>query len=257
MIWELAFAQPNVVQRLALVRVTLGVTVFALVCSPGFGSFFVRMHHTLSGRATSASSLRAFTGIRVLTIGLAALLVSGAGGAIGTAALLLCFALLDRYVARVTPRVWFNNFHVHYLLFAVFVTQACETFGATPKARSIESFMLTSMQLQAGSVYLLSGISKLRVGGLEWFATGRTLFAGTIFRGTRLGRFLVCLPGATRGIAFMTIVFELGAPMLILWPSSHVWFAAIAIAFHLGVLAVMRISFWHLWVFFPALFVIQ
>ncbi|WP_375771001.1 hypothetical protein NR798_08895 [Archangium gephyra] len=89
-----------------------------------------------------------------------------------------------------------------------------------------------------------------------WFTGGRTLLASTFFRGTPLGHRIVAVPALRRSMGMATAAFELGAPVLLLWPGMHVGLALMAVTFHLGVLLVMRISFWHLWVFFPALFVV-
>ena len=55
-------------------------------------------------------------------------------------------------------------------------------------------------------------------------------------------------------IAVGTILFELAAPILIVSSGLHSVFVIVALVFHLNVFLTMRIAFWHLWVFYPALF---
>jgi hypothetical protein len=255
MIWDIAFAQPDVMHRLELVRMTLGGTILVLSRLPSYGRFYAENEAALYDSSWLPPLGRLHGPLRTVVSVLAVLVALGVGG-LGTAvALLLAFGLLDRYSASLSPRLWNNLFHVHLFLLGFCIAQAASLMAPPARASQIASFVLTAMQLQVGLVYLLAGISKLRVGGLEWFIQGRTLLASTLFRGTELGRRVVAIPAARRAMGMATAVFELGTPTLMLWPAMHPWLAVMAISFHLGVLLFMRISFWHLWVFFPALFI--
>jgi hypothetical protein len=258
MIWDIAFEQPDVSRRLEWVRMILGGTIFLLVLSPSYGRFHAENEALLYARDGSwLPPLGRLLGpLRALVMLLAVLVAFGVGGLATAVGLLLAFGLLDRYAASLTPRVWFNLFHVHVFLLLFCLAQAVSLFAPRAHAGRLASFALTAMQLQVGLVYLLAGISKLRVSGFGWFTGGRTLLASTLFRGTALGRRIVAVPALRRSMGMATAVFELGAPALLLWPTMHVGLAVMALTFHLGVLLVMRISFWHLWVFFPALFVV-
>jgi hypothetical protein len=256
MLWEVAFAQAGAMRRLELVRMTLGGTIFLLASSPSYRRFYPENEALLYDRGGSwLPPLGRLIGpLRIAVMALAALLAFGVGGLATAALLLLGFGLLDRYAASLTPRLWNNLFHVHVFLLCFCVAKAAPLVAAPAPAARLASFMLTVMQVQVGLVYLLAGISKLRVSGVAWFTGGRNLLASTIFRGTELGQSLVAISALRRSMAVATAVFELGAPALILWPAMHIWLAFMALAFHLGILLVMRISFWHLCVFFPALF---
>jgi hypothetical protein len=196
---------------------------------------------------------RAHAPLRAAVSLLAALQVLGFGLPWVPLALLLAFGVLDRYSASLTPSIWNNLFHVHMFQLCTALAALCGWSDAA-QAQSLHSFLLTSMQLQVGLVYGLAGLSKLRVSGLNWFTAPRTLLAAVPFRGTPLGHWLVGSPRRRTAAAAMTAAFELCAPALLLVPGAHPWFAISALAFHLGVLLSMRISFWHLWLFFPPLF---
>ncbi len=257
MIWDIAFAQPGAAQRLELVRMLLGGTIFLLALSPSYGRFHKENEALLYARGSWLPPLgRLFMPFRALVLLLAVLVAFGVGGLATAVGLLVGFGLLDRYGASLTPRLWNNVFHVHLFLLYYCLASAVSLFAPGALAEKLSSFALTAMQLQVGLVYLLAGISKLRVSGFGWFTGGRTLLASTLFRGTPLGHRIVAVPALRRSMGMATAAFELGAPALLLWPGMHVWLALMAVTFHLGVLAVMRISFWHLWVFFPALFVV-
>ncbi|KFE68869.1 HTTM domain-containing protein [Hyalangium minutum] len=256
MLWELAFSQPDAMHRLEWVRMTLGGTIFVLSRMPPYGRFYTENEATLYSPGSWLPPLGRLQPLLRTGVSLLALLVAVGLGGLGTAvALLLAFGLLDRYLASLSPRLWNNVFHVHLFLLGYCIARAAPLLAPPAQAERLASFMLTAMQFQVGLVYLLAGISKLRVGGLEWFTQGRTLLASTLFRGTALGRRVVAVPAARRAMGLASGAFELGAPALVLWPAMHPWLAVMAISFHLGVLLLMRISFWHLWVFFPALFI--
>jgi uncharacterized membrane protein YphA (DoxX/SURF4 family) len=256
MIWDIAFAQPDVLHRLELVRMTLGGTILVLSRLPGYGRFYAENEAALYDTSSWLPPLGRLHGpLRTAVSVLAVLLALGVGGLATAVALLLAFGLLDRYSASLSPRIWNNLFHVHLFLLGYCIAQTVWRTAPREQASQIASFVLTAMQLQVGLVYFLAGLSKLRVGGLAWFTEGRTLLASTLFRGTALGWSVVGTPALRRSMAMATAVFELGAPALLLWPAMHPWLAVMALSFHLGVLLLMRISFWHLWVFFPALFI--
>jgi Vitamin K-dependent gamma-carboxylase len=255
MIWDLAFAQSDAMRRLDLVRTISGGTIFVLSRAPVYGRFYAENEFVLYDRRSWLPPLGALhVPLRTSVSVLALLVALGAGGLGTAAALLLAFGLLDRYLASLSPRLWNNLFHVHLFLLGDCLVRAALLVAPRAQAELIASFVLTTMQLQVGLVYLFAGVSKLRVGGLEWFIVGRTLMASTLFRGTRFGRRVVAIPVARRVLSAATAAFEFGAPALLLWPSMHLWFAVVALIFHLGVMLFMRIAFWHLWVFFPALF---
>lgn len=255
---EVAFAQPNALERLAAVRFTLGLVVAALALSPAFGAFHAESETLLYDPASWVPRLGKH--LRVLRAALALLGVLaalGRGGPVVLIAMAGSFALLDAYVARFTPQVWSNFFHLHVFALSCSLASSAQLFLEPGPAAEVASFALTTMSIQAGLVYLLAGVSKLRLGGLEWFSSGRTVLAASVFRGTALGRRALAIGSLRSLVAVGTGLFELGAPVLLFWPSLQRAFAVIAFTFHMGTLTTLRISFWHLWIFFPALFLLR
>lgn len=257
MIWDNAFAQPDATSRIELVRVIVGVTIFFIVLSPSYRRFYTEAEPLLYPRHQAGlPALGRFFGVLRVTVMLSALfMVLGIGGFVASVVLLISFGLHDRYVASLTPRLWNNVFHVHVFLLCVCIAQVAPLLYVQQRdAERVASFALTTMKIQVGLVYLLAGLSKLRTAGVQWYTGGNTLLASTIFRGTEWGRRVVAVPELRRSMAVATAAFELCGPFLLLWPRMQPWFVIMALVFHMGVMAVMRISFWHLWIFFPAIF---
>ncbi|MEY4544679.1 MAG: hypothetical protein RL685_874 [Pseudomonadota bacterium] len=255
---EMAFAHRDALERLAAVRLTLGLVVAALALSPAFGAFHAESEPLLYDPDSRVPRLaRHLSALRAAVALLGVLAALGVGGPVVLLAMAGGFALLDAYVARFTPQVWSNFFHVHVFALCCSVASGAQLLLERGSAAEVASFALTTMSLQVGLVYFLAGLSKLRLGGFEWFSSGRTVLAASVFRGTALGRRVLAVDTLRSLVGVGTGLFELGAPLLLFWPSLHRSFAIIAFAFHMGTLGTLRISFWHLWVFFPALFLLQ
>jgi hypothetical protein len=255
---ELAFAQRDALERLAAVRLTLGLVVAALALSPAFGAFHAESEPLLCEPARWLPQLgKHLRALRASVALLGVLTALGLGGPLVLLAMAAGFALLDAYVARLTPQVWSNFFHLHVFALSCLVASSAQRWLQPGPAGEVASFALTTMSLQVGLVYFLAGLSKLRLGGLEWFSSGRTVLAASVFRGTSLGRRVLAVHSLRSWVGVGTGLFELGAPALLFWPALHRPFALIAFAFHMGTLSTLRISFWHLWIFFPALFLLH
>jgi len=251
-IFEFAFDQPDLATRLQYLRSTVGLAVLVFVLSPSYGSFYREEADALArslGKPTSWASRR-HQELRGATAILAALVLLGGSHPLLLASLVVAFATLDRSVANTAPTTPNNTFHVH--VFALGTLAA--TVAQLADAPAAASFAFTAMQVQIACVYFFAGVAKFRVGGLEWFR-GRTLRAMVALRGTRLGRSAFANPRMAALASVAAVTLELSAAAAICWPAAHPWLAAALISFHVGVFATLRIPFWHLWIFFPALLV--
>jgi hypothetical protein len=100
--------------------------------------------------------------------------------------------------------------------------------------------------------YVLAGLAKLRISGLEW-ATGEVLRTHIAYDNLRklelgtvhspIGAQLVRMPALFPPLASAALVLELGAPLALLHTKiARVWVVGVWL-FHLGVLALMAIGF--------------
>ncbi len=103
-------------------------------------------------------------------------------------------------------------------------------------------------------LYLQAGLSKVLLGGWEWFLTGNRIWTETILLGTPIGKWLTQWPSIFRGMGIGTGIFELILPFFFFFERTQAKVASIAIAFHLATFIIMGISFWFLWALYPALF---
>ncbi len=111
---------------------------------------------------------------------------------------------------------------------------------------------LVLMSAITAAAYLLAGIAKLRIGGVEW-AVGdalrnqiaydnlRKLMLGDGY--SRLGAALVAHGWLFPPLAVMSLLIELGAPLALVHRRVAVVWAASAWGFHLGVVVLMAILF--------------
>lgn len=125
--------------------------------------------------------------------------------------------------------------------------------GSTPAAAPRFGFALQCMGLVTALAYVLAGIAKLRVSGMDW-ATGdilrnhiahdnlRKLLLGDSY--SRLGAWAARHSWMFPPFAVLTLVIELGAPVVLLRGRLAKGWALLAWSFHAGVLALM-------WILFP------
>ncbi len=100
--------------------------------------------------------------------------------------------------------------------------------------------------------YVVTGVAKLRYAGGDWLA-GDTLLHQIAFDNARkqvlgdgyspLASTVVGHPGLFRPMGALTILVELGAPVALLGRRWAAWWSASAWLFHVGIVALMWISF--------------
>jgi uncharacterized membrane protein YphA (DoxX/SURF4 family) len=124
--------------------------------------------------------------------------------------------------------------------------------GAVPSPHGRYGWPLALMCVVAVATYFIAGVAKLRWGGPEWFggdALLHTIAADSMRKvvlGSQHSPVAELLLGQTwlfRGLALLTLVVELGAPLALIGRRvALVWVIAV-VAFHLGVFALMAILF--------------
>lgn len=166
---------------------------------------------------------------------------------------LILFHLFQYLHYRLTPYAWNYNTHLSFFLLILTVSY----FSEKTKYNSlISSFSISFPIFYVGCLYFQSGLSKLIYGGVDWIITGRTVLQFSYFLGTDLGRYVLAIPNAAQTISFFSILIELSVIFLIFFPKLYKIIGVLMICFHLGIKLTMNISFWHLIILFPALFII-
>ena len=146
---------------------------------------------------------------------------------------------------------WITNTHLNFFTLAL----CFEPTGKNTKAQfETASFILAFMIAYIAALYFQAGLSKLLLGGLNWFWEGKRIWTETILLGTPFGKWLTNWPWLFQGMGIGTGVFELILPLFFFFEKTKARCAAIAILFHLSTYIMMGISFWFLWTLYPAIF---
>lgn len=124
--------------------------------------------------------------------------------------------------------------------------------GVTPSANGDYGWPLRLMAVVVAIAYVLAGVAKLKNGGLGWvwgdelkhyiaIDNARKLLLGDVY--SPLAAPLMGYDVPFKLLAVLTVAFELGAPLALLGRRWAILWVAGAVAFHLGVLALMFIAF--------------
>jgi Vitamin K-dependent gamma-carboxylase len=158
---------------------------------------------------------------------------------------------------------WGQIFHTENLtllyVLVLAVTRSADAFsldarrrGAVPSPHGRYGWPLALMCVVAVATYFIAGVAKLRWGGPEWAggdALLHTIAADSMRKvvlGSQHSPVAELLLGQTwlfRGLALLTLVVELGAPLALLGRRVALVWAVAVLTFHLGVFALMAILF--------------
>ena len=152
---------------------------------------------------------------------------------------------LQYYSTQFSTTYWITNTHTNWIILWLTISAFCD----------IPSIVLTFTMLYVSTLYLQAGVSKLLLGGIEWFTTGRRVYMETLILGTAFGKWLVphC-QWIFRLFGYGTAVVELIVPFLLFNPVLAPWAALTLFLFHMGTYSVLGISFWFLWILYPAIY---
>jgi Vitamin K-dependent gamma-carboxylase len=167
-------------------------------------------------------------------------------------------ALLLYHLAPLESIIWTASPHGRGLTLATLTLLLCGIApsgdalarGARPAAPSWQyGWPLRLIQLWLVSVYLLSGVGKVRESGLAW------LHADTLVHWLRLatqndlvavhrtlGGWIADRPAVAGAVGVGTLLFEFGCVAALFSRRARPWFAAIAIAFHAAIHFTMNIA---------------
>lgn len=258
--WWFAPAPP---ERLAALRIAIG----------GFAALWT------VGRLGEVLALARLPAAQLAPVGVVRVLGQPLPGAVVVAIAVVTIALLLAVTAgawfRVTAPLaalgllwtmsyrnsWGMVFHTENLLVLHVIALACLPaadawcLGGAPPDRARPAGYGWAVKLLAAitcATYLLAGIAKLRLAGLDWLAGDqlRNQIAVDNLRKALLGsataplaRPLIAHPGALAALAVATLAIELGAPLALLGRRiARLWLWS-AWGFHVGVVLAMNVWF--------------
>lgn len=254
---QFLFDQYAPFERLKYVRITLALMVLVLLTFGPYDSFYVDMAPWLFKARfpfpwfpNLGSYFWVLKG-SVMVLAVTLLLDFGRG-----IRLLFAFNFLafNFYITCFGTTYWITNTHLNIFALILCLEPRKSLPQPTKQQTEIASWIVAFMVAYIAILYFQAGLSKLLLGGLEWFWEGKRVWTETILLGTPFGKWLVSYPLIFQFMGIGTAVFELAIPFLFLSNKSDRFAAIIAILFHLSTFAVMGISFWFLWAFYPALF---
>lgn len=255
-------------ERIAVLRITLAASVLVILLFGPYGSFYDELVRVLSmHELTTWNHVMTHGGrrvVRLIAIVAASLLLVGYKPTLSAITLFSAFGVLEYWSSSVAPIVW--NYDTHLLFFLVVLALApcgarysiCSRWyrrenEADQKCRA--STLLWLMQGWVGLLYFQAGVSKLLLVGPKWFLTGQSLLVSLFRQETPAGAWLAQSPQTVRALAILVGLFELSFVALLLNRRLHAFLGLAAIVFHLATWVFLGISFWHLWILYPALLI--
>jgi hypothetical protein len=242
---------------LAAVRVSVAITVVTWVIVGPFPSFYP-LEEALLYSPQSLAALLPPLG-NTLFNGLKATVALGCIGMLwqhtsveATRLTATSFAVLNCYVAGFSD-LWNYNTHLNTFLFALSFAPKVNTCARSNSERC--SAIVFFMRLQVSVIYLQSGLAKIIHGGWEWSASAP--YVHLILHGGWVAPWVNQSPRLVAACGVVVVVIELLLPLLFVFHRTQILAVIMATALHVAFYATLGISFWHLWVLFPALFLIR
>ncbi|TQO82821.1 hypothetical protein FLM06_09495 [Vibrio cholerae] len=159
------------------------------------------------------------------------------------------FLVFNWYAANSSPSEMYNyNTHLNIFLIAIAIG---DIFMAMH--RDVERYVFSFSRFYVAVFYFQSGITKIIHAGFEWF-DGRTAWVFSMEMGTPLGKYMTNYPELFAIGSIAIVLFEvMFLPLYLI--RFHVEKLVIgAFMLHMSVFIIMNITFWHMWMIFPALF---
>ncbi|WP_308538881.1 hypothetical protein [uncultured Pantoea sp.] len=169
-------------------------------------------------------------------------------------ALAVLFGLFNWFCSEDSPGGLYNyNTHLNLFITGLAVVLITVRFFPGYQADA-EKKLFQFCQCYVLTFYLQSGLSKLIFAGTTWLMTGRTAWVFALELGTDFGKFLAHYPVLFAVGSFTVVMFEILIFPLYLLNIGRKYLILGAVCLHLSVFLIMGISFWHLWMLYPAIF---
>lgn len=266
----LLFEQGAVPWRLARLRIALGAVVSALLFWGPFGRFFADEAWLYAPGGVffwlPALSAHQLGALRIVTLIAALFTTAGYCTQVASWTTALGFFALNGYTARFALPLFNYDTHLNLFLVLLAASDSARVYSIDALRRPAQvdprdprgSFALGFMQLYVALLYCQAFFAKLLLSGPGWFVDGRVILVQTLRMGTGFGRWLCQWPSVFRGIGLATGALELCVGFGLLAGGRARTVAALsAIGFHVGTWLVLGISFWHLALLIPPLFLLR
>lgn len=259
---ELFFEQKAPFERLAFLRISLGLVCLGLLLVGPYNRYYVDaapfMFEARFPFYGFPNLGTAFWTLKSAAFILAALYAVGWRLRWVGPLFTLCWLSLNYYTFCFHQQWDVEHAHLNFFLIALLSVDTSRTHLKKRSGAELQwaSFILAAVQCYIAMLYFQAGLSKLIWGGWSWFSTGDTLYVKGIMEGTQLARALTAWPWLFSALGIATALFEFGAPLLFFWRRAQAPLALIAISFHLGTFLFLGISFWFLWALFPAIWIL-
>jgi hypothetical protein len=103
--------------------------------------------------------------------------------------------------------------------------------------------------IELAAYYFLAGFAKVAHAGLYW-ADGYTLQFYLLEKATPAGLWLAEWPALCAVLSALVLAFELSWPLGVLFRRLRPLLFAGGVAFHLGTVVLLRITFWPVWILY-------
>lgn len=159
------------------------------------------------------------------------------------------FGAMYLYLGVISEALWNYNTHVLLISLLCLIT-GCKSYGR----QQADDDLVSGISLLFGLVYFQAGLSKIVYSGAEWMNSGLSIFVHLEDFNPNLSAILGGHKWLFQSAGYMTVLGELILGLLFILPRTTIWAASLAFLFHLLVWVSFGISFWHLWIFFPAVY---
>lgn len=244
---------------LTWVRASVAFTVFTWVSLGPFSNFYTEQSDLLfapSGLAALIPSITPFSFqlLKATTLAGCLGMLFPRLARFSTVITTTAFGLLNGYVSGFSE-LWNYNTHLNlFLLCLAFDPSSADGNSPSKRAKQRTSAILYFMRFEVAILYLQAGLSKLIHGGPFWYA--KTPYVHLVLQ-DRFGKTLFGeVPNVVALLGALVLVVELLLPFLLLNCKTRTFGVFLAILLHVSFYFTLGISFWHLWVLFPALFLV-
>lgn len=152
----------------------------------------------------------------------------------------------------VSNSIW--NYNTHVLIVAILTFISGLRVELKQDGKTIQRDLTTALSLIFATIYFQAAVSKLVVSGLDWMNSGMSIYVHMLKFNPALSSILDGNPILFRMAGWLTVIGELVLGSLFVIPRTRRLAAIVSISFHIMLWFTFHISFWHLWIFYPAVY---
>lgn len=156
------------------------------------------------------------------------------------------------YLGVVSNSLWNYNTHIIIISILTFIT----SLRAETKSKNsiVQKDLVLAMSLIFAAIYYQAAISKMVVSGVDWMNSGLSIYTHLMKFNPTLSSWLDGNLILFKMAGWLTVIGELILGTLFIFQRTRRLAAVISTAFHIMLWLTLNISFWHLWIFYPAIY---